>query len=125
MTYSKPRLYYQRVRTPSIIKGESRTHQSHKDETDVNTIVARYQRTGELPPNPRGLEPTFEDVTGLQQDLTEAYNKSIEVTTEYDKHLKHQEELQQQADDLERQQTQEGESEANAGRESVPVGNPE
>ena len=29
--------------------GESRTEQAHRDEVDINKIVARYQRTGVLP----------------------------------------------------------------------------
>lgn len=76
MTISHRR-WYDRERTFSMILGDSMTVQSEKDASDVNTIVRRFQRTGELPPNPRGLEPRYEDVTGLQTDLTSAYNKAL------------------------------------------------
>lgn len=60
---------YERERVQIRIEGESKTHQAHKDSCDVNNIIARYERTGELPPNrKRGV---YADVTALQGDLTE------------------------------------------------------
>lgn len=70
------RRFYERYRTFRRCLGESRTQQSHRDASDVNYIVQRFQRTGELPKNPRGLEGRYEDVTGLQEELTEAFNKA-------------------------------------------------
>lgn len=85
------RKWYDRTQTPTVIKGPSRTSQADKGASDVNLIVARFQRTGELPPNPRGLEGRYEDVTGLQEDLTDAYNKAIENTENYNRLLAEQE----------------------------------
>lgn len=60
---------YERVRVTFETDGPSKTHQSHKDSCDVNQILARYERTGMLPPS-RSVGQ-FGDVTGLQGDLTE------------------------------------------------------
>nr|QJB18779.1 MAG: internal scaffolding protein [Microvirus sp.] len=57
-----------RVRAQTEIFGESMTHESFKDETDINAIVGRYARTGELPPALHA--PQYADVTGLQGDFT-------------------------------------------------------
>lgn len=59
------------------LSGPDNTHQSFKGECDVNQIVARYQRTGELPPNPRGLTPQYVDVTPFQHDYTELHNRVV------------------------------------------------
>jgi len=44
--------------------GPGRTKQSFKDECDINTIMRRYQATGELP-NINTLEPQYLDATGF------------------------------------------------------------
>lgn len=67
-----------RERRFTVIEGDSRTAQAHKDSSDVNVIVRRYQQTGDLPPNPRGLEPQYMDCTPFQQEMTEAYNDAKE-----------------------------------------------
>lgn len=77
------RFWHERHRRFTVIDGDSKTMQSHAESADVNYIVNRYQRTGELPQNPRGLEGRYEDVTGLQKDLTEAYNDSIETIDDF------------------------------------------
>lgn len=59
------------------ITGESMTAQSHAESCDINRIVAQFHRTGSLPSSHR--EPQYLDVTGLQGDLTEAYNRSSET----------------------------------------------
>ncbi len=69
----------QPMRVHAYTSDEVMTIQSAKDETDVNRIVQRFQRTGELPPNPRGLQPQYVDCVPLQEDLTEALNKSHET----------------------------------------------
>lgn len=53
---------------------QSATDTSHGNHVDVNTIIARFARTGELPPARRA--PQYGDVTALQGDLTESYSKS-------------------------------------------------
>lgn len=66
-------------------EGESKTQQYHKDLTDINNIVNRYQRTGELPP--AKIQGQYGDVTSLQGDLGERIIASKEAIAEADKHL--------------------------------------
>lgn len=84
--YARP--WYFRERLYTAVTGESRTQQSHADGSDVNVIVQRYQRTGQLPPNPRGLEPQFMDCTPFAEDLTSAYNNAVQVTDDAQAQLK-------------------------------------
>ncbi len=63
------RLPWQRDRELTPGGGESTTDQSAAAETDVNAIVARFKRTGELPPAQK--QGIYTDVTHLQGDLTE------------------------------------------------------
>lgn len=44
---------------------ETRTKQSHKDECDINNIMARYRRTGLIEAVNRN-QPRYADVTGLE-----------------------------------------------------------
>lgn len=64
----------------------SRTHQSHREAVDVNNIIARYERTGQLPP--ARVQPQYADVTGLQGDLTDLYNVSRETISTADQFFK-------------------------------------
>jgi len=66
-----------RERVQHIVEGESLTHQSHAESCDVNNIIRRYERTGELPPARR--PPQYGDVTSLQGDLTERHEAAKEV----------------------------------------------
>lgn len=66
--------------------GESKTRQSEKASSDVNAIVERFARTGVLPPNTK--QPIYDDVTGLQGDLTDAYNASIATRAQYEADMK-------------------------------------
>lgn len=70
-----------RRRIQTVIVGESMTHQSAADSCDVNQIMARYDRTGVLPPSAR--QGVFADVTSLQVDLTEAVNSSRATIKEF------------------------------------------
>lgn len=63
------RLPHHRLRVQTPGGGESDVDQSFVTVTDVNDIVKRYARTGELPPATRTAR--FGDVTGLQGDLTD------------------------------------------------------
>ena len=65
---------FSRLRVVTKTKGICRTKQSHADACDVNKIIERYDHSGRLPP---GMgEGSYADVTGLQGDLTELYQKS-------------------------------------------------
>lgn len=81
------------VRNPFIRKrvqfstaGDSKTHQSHREAVDVNNIIARYERTGQLPP--ARMAPQYADVTGLQGDLTDLYNTSSQTIGTADQFFK-------------------------------------
>lgn len=37
-------------RVSTVFKGESKTEQSHRDKCNINSIVARFHKTGQLPP---------------------------------------------------------------------------
>lgn len=63
----------------SFVGVESVTQASHFDQTDVNAIVARFERTGALPPSRQ--QGIYADVTGLQGDLTEMIEASRRVMT--------------------------------------------
>lgn len=69
---------YQRIRVFTQLTTEVLTQQSHADSTDINSIVARFQRTGDMPPNPRGQEAQYVDCTPYSEDLTESYNRAVE-----------------------------------------------
>lgn len=68
--------WYNRRRVVTPV-GESVTDTSFGNDTDVNNIVARFKRTGEMPEPTQ--EPCYQDVTGLQGDLTELLAKAEEV----------------------------------------------
>lgn len=63
-TVVRPRRFRERVFHQ--LEGESMTERSHADQTDINVIVSRYRRSGDLPP-PQ-TPPIFMDVTALQGD---------------------------------------------------------
>jgi len=63
----RPRRFRERLFQSS--EGESMCERSHADSVNVNNIVARFHRTGELPKPTH--EPIYEDVTGLQGDYRE------------------------------------------------------
>ncbi len=99
MEYPKVRHPYFRQRSPTNLEGQSlRTDQSQGNDTDVNNIVARFARTGEIPPGKPGQ---YADVTGLQGDLTEMIERGKEAEKELHLH-KHQKQtalvLQRQKD---------------------------
>lgn len=75
------------------------TQQSHAEQTDINYIVARFQRTGELPPNPRGQEGKYVDCTPYAEDLTEAYNSATQRLEEAGRELAQSKEAKRKADE--------------------------
>lgn len=60
---------------------ESMTDRSSGNETNINNIVARFARTGYLPPATE--QPQYGDVTDLQQDLTTLHNKMHDTLNEF------------------------------------------
>lgn len=78
----------QRVITP--VGETSCTDTSFGNDTDINNIVARFARTGQMPPPQK--EPKYADVTGLQGDLTEMLQKGKEATEAYKKLMREAEE---------------------------------
>lgn len=56
---------------------DSLTQQSHMDSTDVDKIVARFERTGTLPETRQQAQ--YGDVTHLQGELTEMLSYAQEV----------------------------------------------
>lgn len=63
-----------RQRFVTVNDEPSMTQGVHAELHDVDSIVARFRRTGQLPVNQR--QPQYGDVTGLQVDLTEALNNA-------------------------------------------------
>lgn len=61
-------------RHETYVEGDSRTVQSHKDQTDINNIVARYDRTGTLPEG--RMQPQYGDVSELNKPLDQAIQES-------------------------------------------------
>lgn len=57
---------------------ESMTHQAHAESCDVNNVIGRYARTGQLPPSTRQAQ--FADVTHLNKDLTTLYEDMQELS---------------------------------------------
>lgn len=57
--------------------GESRTIQSERDLTDINNIVAKYQRTGQLPLETKQRQ--YGDVSELNRPLGELIQESRET----------------------------------------------
>lgn len=64
---------------------ESMTHQSHAESCDINKIIAQYDRTGLIPPDPRGRDPQYADVSDLNRDLTSLIIDSEAAGVEYRK----------------------------------------
>lgn len=67
--------YSERVRVTMEQKGKSRTKQSHKDETNINKIVAKYKKTGILPALIK-QNPAYGDFTAVP-DYQESLNRVI------------------------------------------------
>lgn len=64
-----------RLRVQTVPVGESMALQSDADACDINNILARYEKTGFLPPAKR--EGFYDDVSRLNRDLTELMSESV------------------------------------------------
>lgn len=51
-----------RLETP---EGEGRTHQSMKDECDINRILAKFEKTGQLPGHLNQGKPSYGDFSNV------------------------------------------------------------
>ena len=89
---------FEDLRVVTTVEGESMTDDSHGNDTDVNNIIRRFDRTGQLPTG-RG-EGQFADVAGLNEDLTVLISRSREALDEL-------EAAQAKQNEIEEQQTQE------------------
>ena len=56
----------------------TKTDQGHKANCDINNLVNRYQREGQIPPPDR--KPQYADVTAMQGDLTEVIDRSKTIS---------------------------------------------
>lgn len=65
---------YERHRLQIEFTEPSMTQQSHKDSVDINKIIARYDRTGVLPPS--RANPMYGDVTAFAKPFQEALDAS-------------------------------------------------
>lgn len=86
------------IRVMTVTSGPSLTVQSHKDETDINKIIARFKR-GEAPLQREGAQ--YGDISSIQQlDSTSALNFAREtiqtVRSDLAEHQKQQHQEQQQ-----------------------------
>lgn len=63
-----------RVYTP--IEGPSMTRQEFAEESDINTLMARYEKTGIFPGQMNAAEPRYLDLTGMP-DFQEAMHMLI------------------------------------------------
>lgn len=72
----------ERQRTPQPVWGESRVDDSFGNDTDVNKIVERFARTGYLPEGSPSVQPVYQDVTNVQEDLTVLLAKTNDARKE-------------------------------------------
>ena len=82
--YKRPYIrdaYSKRVSVKARNSGESKTHQSFKDECDINNIVKRYAR-GEKIPEAQGTPHYIE--SPIRMDLHAALNVSKQVQQLYE-----------------------------------------
>ena len=54
------------------------TEQAHKDDCDINTILARYEKSGQFPDTPKTIEDAFGDFGNIP-DLQTVLNVGIEA----------------------------------------------
>lgn len=66
-----------RERLKAKIDPVSMTQESHRDQTDVNAIIARFERTGHMPQNRE--QPQYGDVSHLNDDLLVIINRAKDI----------------------------------------------
>lgn len=75
----KSRFNTQRVKTQ--VTGESMAQQNMKAETDINTIVSRYMRTGQMGNPVSEKRPIFGDFTSLE--FMDMQNSIADINQEF------------------------------------------
>lgn len=79
ITYSAPpRSPRSRQRTITVNDEPSQVDRSPGNDTDINHIMDRFARTGQLPSG-NTPEPHYEDCTVFNRDLTELINEARDV----------------------------------------------
>lgn len=63
------RTYGDRTRTPTAVRGKSRTQQNMKQECDVNFVMSKWAKTG-LMRHVTGLKPSYGDFTNVTDYLS-------------------------------------------------------
>lgn len=75
------RKWHSRIRTQTVIEGESKVRREFHEQTKISDIIKRYTRTGELPASER--KGQFADVTDLQTaDAHWSFDLARRATTE-------------------------------------------
>lgn len=75
--YQNPRSRLSRTRVQSVNDEPSMTDTSQGNDTNVNTIIARFDRTGVLPQPTQ--EPLYADCVPFNRDLTELLNEAQDI----------------------------------------------
>mgnify|MGYP000747455357 CR=1 FL=1 len=81
---------YERQRSTLKNDKPSVTDQSFGNDTDINNIIAKFSRTGEMPPTTKPAGQ-YADVTGLQADLTQLIEDSSAAILQLEKEKREQE----------------------------------
>lgn len=74
-----PRSPNSRTRYITTVEGPSATDTSHGNDTDINKIVARFDRTGQLPDGKNNGQ--YVDCTPFNRDLTDLLDHAQDIQT--------------------------------------------
>ena len=102
MNAPRIRKWYERERQITRVEGESMTDVSFGNETNINTIVERFTRTGTLPAAEK--EGRFADVTGLQKPLDQLIIEHREAIAELEQRAA--DEAREQRDAMQQENTE-------------------
>lgn len=93
-----------RLRVPTVIDGDSMTHQAHMDSCDINNIIRQFDRTGSLPPSDK--IPFYDDVSQLNRPLSELVTQASSTANQFSTDMQTREQLlaKKQADLAQKQQ---------------------
>lgn len=79
-------LHLEGMKTP--VTQDSRTHQSFRDETTIQSIYERFTRTGTLEVESRRARAQYGDVSHLNEDLTVLHSRASETHAELNEFVK-------------------------------------
>lgn len=80
--------------------GPSRTHQSFRDETRIQSVYERFTRTGVMPHEDRRASARYEDVSHLNRDLTELVAESSQTISTFREDLRNERKRRKAAQQL-------------------------